>query len=84
MTNIGVFRQYAELYLKNHKEINPDMTLMVRQLQSNQYGLPLEIYCFAKTTEWEKYEAIQSDIFDHLMASASSFGLKVYELSVTA
>ena len=84
MTNIGVFRQYAELYLRNHKEINQDLTLMVRQLQSDQYGLPIEIYCFAATTEWLKYEAIQADIFDHLMASASSFGLEIYELSVTS
>lgn len=83
-TNIGVFRQYAELYLRSHKEINPDMTLMVRQLQSNQYGLPLEIYCFVKTTDWVKYEAIQSDIFDHLMAAASFFDLEIYELSVAS
>lgn len=82
-TNIGVFRQYAELYLRNHSEINADMTLMVRQLQSNQYGLPLEIYCFAKTTEWVEYEGIQSDILDHLMAAASSFGLEIYELNAT-
>jgi len=80
MTNIGVFRQYAELYLRNHQEINENMTLMVRQLQSNQYGLPLEIYCFAKTTEWVKYEGIQSDILDHLMAAASCFSLEIYEL----
>jgi len=84
LTNIGVFRQYAELYLKNHSEINENMTLMVRQLQSNQYGLPLEIYCFAKTTEWVKYEGIQSDILDHLIAAAGFFNLDVYELSVTA
>ena len=54
---------------------------MVRQLQSNQYGLPLEIYCFANTTEWVEYENIQSDIMDHLLASAESFGLEVYELN---
>lgn len=84
MTNIGVFRQYAAFYLRNHQSINADMTLMVRQLQSNQYGLPLEIYCFARTTEWVKYEGIQSDIMDHLMAAASSFGLEIYELNATA
>lgn len=83
MTNIGVFRQYAELYLRSHQEINADMTLMVRQLQSNQYGLPLEIYCFARTTDWVEYEGIQSDIMDHLMAAASSFGLEIYELNAT-
>ena len=83
MTNIGIFREYAELYLKNHQEINENMTLMVRQLQSSQYGLPIEIYCFASTIDWVEYEGIQSDILDHLMAAASSFGLEIYELSVT-
>lgn len=81
LTNIGVFRKYGELYLLNHKEVNNDLTLMVRQLQPNQYGLPLEIYCFANTTEWVEYENIQSDIMDHLLASAESFGLEVYELN---
>jgi miniconductance mechanosensitive channel len=81
LTNIGVFRQYAELYLKSHQDINETMTLMVRQLQSNQYGLPIEIYCFASTINWEEYEGIQSDILDHLMAAASSFGLEIYELN---
>ncbi|MBL4668966.1 MAG: mechanosensitive ion channel [Flavobacteriales bacterium] len=84
LTNIGIFREYAELYLRNHSQINENMTLMVRQLQSNQYGLPLEIYCFAKTIDWVKYEGIQSDILDHLIAAAGFFDLEVYELSVTA
>ena len=83
LTNIGVFRRYAELYLRNNENVNSDMTLMVRQLQSNQYGLPIEIYCFVKTTEWVKYESIQSDIIDHLIAASDSFGLEVYELSST-
>ena len=52
LTNIGVFRKYVELYLGNNKQVNTGLTLMVRQLQPNQYGLPLEIYCFANTTEW--------------------------------
>jgi miniconductance mechanosensitive channel len=81
LTNIGIFRKYAELYLQNNKYVHPDLTLMVRQQQSNQYGLPLEVYCFATTTEWVEYECIQSDIMDHLFASAESFGLKVYELN---
>ncbi|MBL4653989.1 MAG: mechanosensitive ion channel [Flavobacteriales bacterium] len=81
LTNIGVFRKYVELYLRNNKNVNHDLTLMVRQLQSNQYGLPLEIYCFANTTEWIEYEEIQSDIMDHLLAASESFGLEIYELS---
>lgn len=68
MTNIGVFRHYVENYLRNHKDIRKDMSLMVRQLSIEDRGVPIEIYCFTKTTVWTEYEEIQSDIFDHLMA----------------
>lgn len=81
LTNIGVFRKYVELYLRNHSEVQQNLTLMIRQLQPDQYGVPLEIYCFADTTEWVPYEGIQSDIMDHILASASSFGLEIYELN---
>ena len=78
-TNIGVFRAYLELYLSNRKDINTDMTFMVRQLAPDEKGLPIEIYLFANTTEWVAYEAIQSDIFDHVLAVVPAFGLKVFQ-----
>lgn len=78
-TNIGVFRAYLEHYLKNRHDIRQDMTFLVRQLQPTEKGLPIEIYIFAKTTEWAKYESIQSDIFDHIIAAIPEFGLKVYQ-----
>jgi len=78
-TNIGVFRKYAELYLRNHKMISNEQTLMVRQLQSTEKGLPLEVYCFSTDTAWVNYEEIQSDIFDHLYAVANEFGLRVFQ-----
>lgn len=80
MTNIGVFRIYVETYLTNHPGINQDMTLFVRQLESTQFGLPFEIYCFTKTIEWEEYEEVQSDIFDHLLAAAPHFQLEIFQL----
>jgi miniconductance mechanosensitive channel len=55
------------------------MTHMVRQLSPTEVGIPVEIYCFTGTVEWLKYEAIQSDIFDHLMASASLFDLEIFQ-----
>ncbi len=79
MTNIGVFRRYVEYYLKQHKGIRQDMTVMVRQLPSDDRGLPIEIYCFTNTTAWLEYESIQSDIFDHLFAAAGWFGLEVFQ-----
>ena len=79
LTNIGTFRAYAFNYLKNHPKIHKDMTLIVRQLAPGPEGLPLEIYCFTITTEWAAYEGIQSDIFDHLLAIVSEFGLRLYQ-----
>lgn len=78
-TNIGIFRKYAELYLINHKMISKEQTLMVRQLQANESGVPLEVYCFSIDTAWVSYEGIQSDIFDHLFATANEFGLKIFQ-----
>jgi miniconductance mechanosensitive channel len=78
-TNIGVFRAYLEAYLSNRNDVNLDMTFMVRQLSPNEKGLPIEVYLFTNTTEWIEYEAIQSDIFDHIFAVVNEFDLKVFQ-----
>lgn len=79
LTNVGTFRQYLVSYLKNHPSIHKDMTLLVRQLQSTNLGLPIEIYAFTNTTNWNEYENIQSDIFDHVLAVLQEFTLQVHE-----
>ena len=79
LTNIGTFRAYIYSYLKHHPKIDKDMTLIVRQLQSANDGVPLEVYCFCNDTNWFNYEGIQSDIFDHIFAMAPEFGLRVYQ-----
>jgi miniconductance mechanosensitive channel len=79
MTNLGVFRKYLESYLRSHPRIRQDMTIMVRQLSMEDRGVPLEVYCFTKTTVWVEYEEIQADIFDHLLAGASYFGLEIFQ-----
>lgn len=79
LTNIGVFRVYIQRYLEHHPQIHQGMTCMVRQLEPTETGLPLEIYAFANDTSWTVYEGIQSDIFDHLLAVAPEFGLRVFQ-----
>jgi len=79
LTNIGTFREYLLSYLKAHPKINQNLTLIVRQLDSSSEGLPIEIYAFTKTTEWNEYEDIQSDIFDHVFAVMPEFGLRIHE-----
>lgn len=78
-TNIGTFRAYVEQYLRGHPRIRQNMTLLVRQLQPTEAGLPLEIYCFTATVAWAEYEAIQSDVFDHMLAILPEFGLRLYQ-----
>jgi miniconductance mechanosensitive channel len=78
-TNLGIFRKYLEAYLKNHPAINQDMPLLVRQLQPSEAGLPIEIYAFSINKEWSKYEELQSDIFDHILAVMPAFELRVFQ-----
>ncbi|SPO67977.1 mechanosensitive ion channel family protein [Pseudomonas sp. JV241A] len=79
LTNVGTFRAYALAYLKSHPDIQPNMTCMVRQMQTTAQGVPLEIYCFTRTTVWAEYERIQGDIFDYLLAVMPEFGLSLYQ-----
>jgi miniconductance mechanosensitive channel len=79
LTNIGTYRAYIVAYLQQHPMINQDMTFLVRQLAPTTHGLPLEVYVFSRDKVWANYEAIQADIFDHLLAVIPEFGLRVYQ-----
>ncbi|HKJ79158.1 MAG TPA: mechanosensitive ion channel domain-containing protein [Prolixibacteraceae bacterium] len=78
-TNVGVFRKYLEMYLRQHPKVHQNMTFLIRHLQPTEKGLPIEIYVFSKDIVWANYEAIQSDIFDHVLAVIPEFELKVYQ-----
>ncbi len=80
LTNIGVFRKYAETYIQQHSGINKDMMIMVRQLSPTTQGVPIEIYAFSADKRWENYEYIMADIFDHFLAAVNYFDLEVFEL----
>ena len=79
LTNLGIFRKYLQQYISSHPLIHDDMTFMIRQLQSTEKGVPLEIYCFSNVQNWVDYENIQSDIFDHVLAVIPEFDLKVFQ-----
>ncbi len=79
MTNLGTFRAYVYAYLRDHPQINGKMTLLVRQLAPGPEGLPMEIYVFSADQDWINYEAIQSDIFDHILAVVPEFDLRVFQ-----
>jgi len=79
LTNIGVFQVYLENYLKALPAIHSEMTIMVRQLAASPNGLPIEIYAFSKHKEWKAYERVMADLFDHVLASANAFDLRIFE-----
>jgi miniconductance mechanosensitive channel len=79
VSNIGTFRTYVERYLRQHGSVRQDMSLIVRHLNPTPEGLPLEIVCFANVTAWAEYEAVQADIFDHLLAIVPEFDLRLYQ-----
>ena len=79
LTNIGTLRAYIQAYLKWHPHIGDGFTLLVRQKPPGPQGLPIEIYCFSAHKAWLAYEAIQADIFDHLISVAPEFDLGLFQ-----
>lgn len=79
VVNLSVFREYLLSYLNNHPKVKKDLMIMVRQLQPSSEGMPLEIYCFSDTTDWVQYESLQSEIFEHILATASDFGIDIFQ-----
>ncbi len=78
--NLYLFRRYVESYLQNHPKVSKELTLMVRQLQPEAHGLPIELYFFSADTAWVNYESLQAEVFDHLLATLQHFGLRVFQL----
>jgi miniconductance mechanosensitive channel len=78
-TNIGVFRAYLNAFLRNHPDIHQNMTFLIRHLQPTEHGLPIEVYVFSNKQAWAVYEAVQADIFDHILAVVPEFDLRVFQ-----
>ena len=78
-TNLGIFRAYLKAYINNNPKLNHNLTMMVRQLQPTEFGVPLQIYAFSSDKQWVNYEEIQRDIFDHVISAAPMFDLRIYQ-----
>ena len=79
VANTQVYRDFMYAYLKNHPDVNTDLTIIVRQLQPTPEGLPIELYCFSTFTDWLPFESFQSSVLDYAIVMAREFGLKVYQ-----
>jgi len=84
LTNVGTFRAYLQHYLRSHPRVHQDMTFLVRQLAPTEHGLPIEIYVFSNDQAWVSYEAIQADIFDHVLAVLPLFDLRPFQVPTGA
>ncbi len=79
VSNLAAFEEWVRRYLKSREDITQELTCMVRQLDAESEGIPVEIYCFTKTRDWEDYERIQTDLFDNLFIAAPKFGIEIFE-----
>ena len=82
LTNVGAFRLYVENYLKRHPAIQHELSVLVRHLEPGSEGLPIEIYVFSREQDWERYERIQSSVFEHLLAVLPLFELQVFQCAM--
>ena len=78
-TNSQLYRVYIERYLRSQPVVNQELDLIIAQKEPTERGLPIRVYFFSRIKSWREYEVIQSDIFDHLLAMAPRFGLKLYQ-----
>jgi miniconductance mechanosensitive channel len=79
LTNLGAFRAYLVEYLRNHRDIDPRMPVMVRDMPPTESGLPVEIYCFSKINSWVPFEGVQSSVVDYAYAVVNQFGLRLFQ-----
>ena len=79
LTNLGVFRYYTEAFVRRHPLIDKNQPFVVRHRPPEGNGLPLQVYGFSLNNLMVPYENIQSEIFEHLLAIMSEFGLKVFQ-----
>ena len=77
--NLYIFRHYIEYYLRNHPKVSQELIMTVRQLQPTAQGMPIELYFFSADTAWLKYEHLQAEVFDHVLAMLHVFDLKVFQ-----
>ena len=78
-TNLGLFRAYSQLYINSLPDINKSMLSMIRLLEPTDNGIPIQIYCFSLVTEWKGYEAVRSEITEHIFSASKMFGLRVFQ-----
>ncbi|MGE8164809.1 mechanosensitive ion channel family protein [Paraburkholderia sp. NPDC080076] len=78
-TNLGLYRLYLTAHFRDHPAVRRDMPVVIRQVQSSQPVVALEIFLYLDETNWEPYENLQSDMLDHAYGLVPLFGLRCWQ-----
>jgi miniconductance mechanosensitive channel len=79
VSNLAAFEIWLQRMLQDNDDITQELTCMVRQTETGDTGIPVEVYAFTKTRDWVEYEKIQTDIFDRIFVTVPKFGLQIYQ-----
>lgn len=79
VTNLDLYMRVVNRYIDRHPRVNHTMIAMVRQLQPNEWGLPIELYFFTSDVNWVPYEHLQAEVISFIIALAPHFGIKLYQ-----
>lgn len=79
VSNLAALELWINRLLESNDEITKELTCMVRQLSSSDTGIPVEVYCFTKTTNWVEYESVQTRLFDLIYVTVPKFDLVIYQ-----
>lgn len=79
LTNLDLYMRAINRYIDLHPRVNHTMIAMVRQLQPNEWGLPIELYFFSSDVNWVPYEHLQAEVISRIIALAPHFNIKLYQ-----
>ena len=79
VTNLDLYMRVVNRYIDHHPRVNHTMIAMVRQLQPNEWGLPVELYFFTSDVNWVPYEHLQAEVISYIIALAPHFGIRLYQ-----
>ena len=79
VTNLDLYMRVVNRYIDHHPRVNHTMIAMVRQLQPNEWGLPIELYFFTSDVNWVPYEHLQAEVISFIIALAPHFGIRLYQ-----
>lgn len=79
VTNCDLYVAYLQNYLAKSELVKGGFTQLVRMMEPSSEGVPIQLYFFTSTTNWERYEGIATELMSHFMSVVHVFDLHLYE-----